>query len=157
MKKCKRCDKPPRFNESNGFVSSQRSSSLMRRIKTKDSTPEILLRKALWKMGLRYKIHCEKVIGIPDIAFPSKRIAIFVDGDFWHGYNWEKKKKSLKTNRGFWIPKIERTIQRDKEVTLALINARWCVIRIWEHEVKTDLDNCIKRILFFINEEEVLE
>lgn len=75
-------------------------------------------------------------------------LAIFVDGEFWHGYNWEAKKAKIKTNTAFWIPKIERNIQRDNENTEKLIILGFHVLRFWDHEIKKNLNKCINKILY---------
>ena len=82
----------------------------MKQVKNKDSKIEILLRKELWKRGLRYRKNTNKVFGHPDIAFIGKKIAVFCDSEFWHGFNWEDKKKEIKSNKEFWIKKIERNM-----------------------------------------------
>ena len=82
------------------------------------------------------------VCGKPDIAFIGKRIAVFCDSEFWHGYNWEERKKDLKSHQEFWIPKIERTIQRDIEVTAELESRGWVVLRFWGAEIKKDVSRC---------------
>lgn len=102
----------------------------MKRIKGKNTKPEKKLRQALWQLGFRYRLHPKNLIGKPDIVFVSKRLAIFVDGDFWHGYDWKFKKNQHKVNQEFWISKIERNIKRDREHTMKLINAGWCVLHI---------------------------
>lgn len=88
----------------------------MQRVKNKDSQIELTLRKELWKRGLRYRKNVNRIYGKPDIAFIGKRIAIFVDSEFWHGFNWEIKKNEIKSNKEFWINKIERNMERDAEV-----------------------------------------
>lgn len=114
----------------------------MMRVRNKDSAIELLLRKELWARGLRYRKNVNKIMGHPDIAFKGKRIAVFVDSEFWHGYDWERRKEDFKTNRDFWIPKIERNMQRDKEVNEALRADGWIVIRFWGKEIKADVAKC---------------
>ncbi len=138
--------KIPRFNEANGFYASEKSSKLMRKIRSNNKS-ELVLRKALWNLGYRYRVNYNKLPGKPDIAFLGKKTAIFIDGDFWHGYNWQAQKNKLKSNRNYWIPKIERNIQRDMENTQKLIDHDYTVLRFWEHEVKEDLNHCVKIIL----------
>ena len=118
----------------------------MSRIKNKDTKIEILLRKELWHRGLRYRKNVNKICGKPDIVFISKKIAIFCDSEFWHGYDWENKKREFKTNQDFWLPKIERNIQRDKEVNAKLTNDGWIVLRFWGNEIKTNLFACVDKI-----------
>jgi DNA mismatch endonuclease, patch repair protein len=139
--------KVPRFSEESGFYSTTRSSNLMRKIKSKDSKAEILIRSSLWKRGLRYKTDNSKIIGKPDIVFTKKKLAIFIDGDFWHGFDWEVKKKDFKSNQKYWIPKIERNIQRDHEVNVLLKSQNWQVLRFWEHEILNDPTVCIGIII----------
>lgn len=122
----------------------------MRRVKNKDSDIECLLRKELWARGIRYRKNVTKVIGKPDIAFVTKKIAVFCDSEFWHGYNWEERKKDFKTNQDFWIPKIERNIQRDIEVNEQLQENGWIVLRFWGKDIKKHCAECadeIERVL----------
>ena len=118
----------------------------MQAVKNKDSQIEVLLRKELWRRGLRYQKNSKKVFGKPDIVFLGKKEAVFCDSEFWHGYDWENKQKEIKTRREFWIPKIERNIQRDIEVTRLLESEEWTVLRFWGNEIKNNLDECVDRI-----------
>ncbi len=121
-------------------------SRSMRSNKSKDTKPELLLRKELWRRGLRYKKNCKKVIGTPDIVFLRAQIAVFVDGKMWHGYDWEKQKKDFKNNCDFWIPKIEKNMERDFMVTQELINLDWAVFRFWDFEIRKDVKTCADKI-----------
>ena len=114
----------------------------MRAIKNKDSEIEMLLRRELWKRGLRYRKNVKKIFGHPDIVFIGKKIAVFCDSEFWHGYDWENQKKTIKSRKDFWIPKIERNIQRDIEVNEKLKNAGWNVIRFWGKDIKKRCSEC---------------
>lgn len=114
----------------------------MKQVKNKDSAIEITLRKELWSRGLRYRKNTNKVFGHPDIAFIGKKIAVFCDSEFWHGYNWNEKKNEIKSNREFWINKIERNIQRDYEVTNELEKEGWVVLRFWGNEIKKNTAGC---------------
>lgn len=114
----------------------------MRRVKNKDSDIELLLRKELWQRGIRYRKNVRKIYGNPDIVFIGLKIAVFCDSEFWHGYNWEERKKDFKSNRDFWIPKIERNIERDKEVNEKLKVDGWIVIRFWGKEIKKETKKC---------------
>lgn len=147
--------KVPRFNEASGFYTTQKRSKIMRRIRGKNTKPEMLFRRALWEKGVRYRVDSKQLPGRPDLAIKKYKLAIFIDGEFWHGYNWEEKKSSIKSNRGFWIPKIERNMQRDKEVNQQLYDLDYTVFRFWENEIKTDLDKCIKDVLVFITTREL--
>lgn len=118
----------------------------MRSNKCKDTKPELMLRKELWRRGLRYRKNYKPLKGKPDIVFICVRIAVFVDGKMWHGYDWEHQKSDFKSNRDFWIPKIERNIERDREVTETLTEQGWTVLRFWDFEVKKDVALCADRI-----------
>lgn len=115
-------------------------------IKAKDTKVELLLRKELWRRGLRYRKNCPLVYGKPDIVFIRKQIAVFIDGEFWHGYNFEEIKSRLKSNKKFWIEKIERNMERDFEITKFLIEQGWAVLRFWDFEIKNDLVRCANKI-----------
>lgn len=114
----------------------------MQAIKNKDSEIELLLRRELWQRGLRYRKNVRTVFGHPDIAFVGKKVAVFCDSEFWHGYDWENRKFDIKSRRDFWIPKIQRNIQRDKEVNEQLIQSGWIVLRFWGKEIKSDVSRC---------------
>lgn len=114
----------------------------MQAVKNKDSEIEIMLRKELWNRGLRYQKNCAKIYGKPDIVFKGKKVAVFCDSEFWHGYDWDNKKNDIKSKRDFWIPKIERNIQRDIEVTKRLTLDGWTVLRFWGNEIKKNLTEC---------------
>ena len=118
----------------------------MRQVHNKNSLIELMLRRELWKRGLRYRKNVNSIFGKPDIVFKSKKIAIFVDSEFWHGYDWKNKKKEIKSNKDFWIKKIERNIQRDKEVSKYLKENGWTVLRFWGNEIKHDVSGCVKHI-----------
>lgn len=115
----------------------------MKRVKNKDSEIELILRHELWKRNMRYRKNVNKIYGRPDIVFLSKKIAIFVDSEFWHGYNWAIKKNEIKSNREFWISKIERNMQRDIEVNEFLQNEGWLVLRFWGNDIKKNIESCI--------------
>ena len=114
----------------------------MRQVKNKDSVIELALRKELWNRGLRYQKNVNSVYGKPDIAFIGKKIAVFCDSEFWHGYNWEERKKDFKSHQEFWISKIERNMERDREVTERLTSEGWTVIRFWGKEIKKNTAYC---------------
>ena len=118
----------------------------MQRVKNKDSEIELSLRKALWSMGLRYRKNVKSVFGHPDIAFIGKKIAVFCDSEFWHGYDWERRKNDFKVRQDFWLPKIERNMERDREVNEKLASEGWIVIRFWGKEIKSDVNACAKKI-----------
>lgn len=118
----------------------------MQAVKNKNSKIEIMLRKELWSRGLRYQKNSTKIYGKPDIVFIGKKIAVFCDSEFWHGYDWENKKNEIKSKREFWIPKIERNIQRDIEVTNKLQSEGWIVLRFWGNQIKKNLTECADTI-----------
>ena len=114
----------------------------MQQIKNKDSKIEVLLRKELWSRGLRYRKNVNRIYGKPDIVFVGNKIAVFCDSEFWHGYNWEERKKDFKSHQEFWIPKIERNMERDAEVTARLESEGWTVLRFWGNEIKKNTAQC---------------
>lgn len=122
-------------------------SYTMSRIRSKDTTPEVALRKALWAAGLRYRKHYKKAPGSPDIAIVHAKVAVFCDGIFWHGRNWEDRKKRIKSNRDYWIPKIERNMARDRKANKELAEGGWFVIRFWETDIKDDLAGCVGAVI----------
>lgn len=118
----------------------------MSRVKNRDSKIELMLRKELWSRGLRYQKNVSGIMGKPDIVFKGKKVAVFCDSEFFHGYDWENKKNEIKSNRDFWVSKIERNIQRDREVTAQLESEGWVVLRFWGKEIKKDLEKCVNLI-----------
>lgn len=114
----------------------------MKAIKNKGSRIEVMLQKELWHRGLRYRKNAANVYGKPDIVFIGKKVAVFCDSEFFHGYDWENKRNEIKSNRDFWLPKIERNIQRDIEVTEKLKSEGWTVIRFWGKDIKNNLKEC---------------
>jgi DNA mismatch endonuclease (patch repair protein) len=151
MKYKKEIIKVPRFEEAQGFYTTKERSKLMSKIKSKDTKPEIKLRKELWGLGFRYRKHNKNLPGNPDIVIAKFKIIIFIDGEFWHGYNWNEKKKKIKTNRKFWIPKIERNMQRDNENNIKIQALGYKIFRFWEHEIKVDTLRCLALIQEHIN------
>ena len=114
----------------------------MQAVKNSGSKIETMLQKELWNRGLRYRKNAKQIYGKPDIAFIGKKIAVFCDSEFFHGYDWENKKQEIKSNRDFWISKIERNIQRDIEVNEKLKSEGWTVIRFWGNDIKNNLKQC---------------
>lgn len=142
--------KVPRFHESEGFYTSKLRSKTMSKIRGKDTKPELLLRKALWAKNIRFRMHDKTLPGKPDIVIKKYRLAIFVDGEFWHGKDWERKKGQIKSNRAFWIPKIERNIQKDQMANEQLRDMGYTVFRFWSEEIKKNRDACVNQVLLFI-------
>ena len=119
----------------------------MQAIRSKDTTIELRMRKALWERGIRYRKNYKKLIGKPDIAITKYKIVIFCDSDYWHGYDWENRNQRIKSNRDYWVPKIERNMKRDREVTATLQEEGWLVLRFWEWQIRKQLDECVEEVL----------
>lgn len=143
--------KVPRFKEESGFYTTKKRSKIMGKIRGKNTKMELVFRKALWKKGIRYRINDKTLPGKPDVAIKKYKLAIFIDGEFWHGYNWFARRECIKTNKNFWIPKIERNIQRDHEVNNQLKEMGYTVFRFWTNEINHNLDQCINDILVYID------
>lgn len=126
----------------------------MRAIKSKDSKSECILRKALWSKGYRYRKNYKKLSGKPDIVFVSKKVAVFCDGEFWHGYNYKENTDVTGTNKEYWNKKIKRNIIRDIEVTRELESQGWIVLRFWSKQIIKDLDGCVNKIIAVLNTKE---
>lgn len=124
----------------------------MQAVKAKGSKIETTLAKALFAKGYRYRKNDKTVFGKPDLTFKSLKIAVFVDSEFWHGKDWEIKKLEHKSNQDFWIPKIERNIERDKEVNSQLLKEGWIILRFWGKDIEKKLQDCITKIEDAINE-----
>ncbi|HTF80307.1 MAG TPA: very short patch repair endonuclease [Cytophagales bacterium] len=143
--------KVPKFEEASGFYTTRQRSKIMSRIRGQDTTPEKKIKKALWAAGVRYKRSNKSLMGKPDIQLLRYNIVIFIDGDFWHGFDWENRRHKINSNKNFWIPKIERNMQRDKQVNAALSQQGFIVLRFWEHEIKNEFGKCLLHILNEIN------
>jgi DNA mismatch endonuclease (patch repair protein) len=127
---------------------------MMARVRNKDSRAELALRRALHAAGLRYRLHAPDVLGRPDLVIRSRRLAVFVDGDLWHGNPDEVRRRGREslaelfpTRTDWWVAKIERTVRRDREVTTALREQGWTVLRLWEHDILHDPDGCARAVL----------
>ena len=121
-------------------------SKRMGNVSLKGGKAEMALAKALWSSGIRYRKNYKKLPGSPDIAITKYKIAIFVDGEFWHGEDWENRKQRLKSNREYWIEKIEENIARDKRNDDLLKDCGWIPIHFWEKEVLKELESCLNTI-----------
>jgi DNA mismatch endonuclease (patch repair protein) len=125
----------------------------MKAVKSKNTQIEIILRKELWKSRLFYRKTRNDIFGKPDIVFKGIKLAVFCDSEFWHGYQWQEKAKAEhKSNQEFWYKKIERNIERDKEVNETLKNLGWTVLRFWGKEIEKDTKKCADTIEHKINE-----
>ena len=119
------------------FTPAERSA-VMRRVKSKDSSAELKVRKALTRMGLRYRLHRKDLPGSPDIAFPGRRLALFVHGCFWHGHDCKRGARPPKANAAYWSAKIDRNKTRDIRTTVALTALGWRQATVWECELKDE-------------------
>ena len=126
-------------------ISKEHRSWNMSRIKSKDTSIEVKLRSALWKEGIRFRKNYKVLSGKPDIAITKYKIAIFCDSSFFHGRDFEKKKKPG-TNTEYWNAKIRRNIERDKEVNQQLSAEGWIVLRFWDIDINKHLDDCVKAV-----------
>ncbi len=129
-------------------LSPEQRKKNMKSIKSKDTKIEVILRKALWEKGLRYRKNYKSLPGNPDIVILKYKIAIFCDGEFFHGKDWEVLKPRLERgkNSDFWISKISRNRERDDEINKKLLFMGWTVIRFWGDDIKNNTDECIRVI-----------
>ncbi len=118
----------------------------MQAVKSKGSKIETKLAKALYHKGYRYRKNDKNIFGKPDICFRKHKIAVFIDSEFWHGYNWETKKNEHKSNIDFWHKKIEQNIKRDETVNTELAKQGWTILRFWGNEIDNNLSYCIQQI-----------
>jgi DNA mismatch endonuclease Vsr len=126
----------------------------MQAVKASGSKIETIIAKTLFGLGYRYRKNNRTVFGKPDLTFKKHKIAIFIDGEFWHGKNWEKSKHNHKSNQEFWHSKIQRNIERDNLVNSTLKKDGWKVLRFWGKEVEKKLDYCILKIEQAIQEQQ---
>ena len=117
--------------------SPEKRSAVMRRVKGRDTGPELTVRRLLWDAGYRYRLHRKDLPGKPDIVLPGRRAAVFVHGCFWHGHDCPRGSRKPKNNAGYWSAKIARNRARDAVATAALRSAGWRVVTVWECEMKT--------------------
>lgn len=118
----------------------------MRAVKCKDSEIERLLRSELWKRGYRYRKNDRRLEGKPDVVLSKYKIAVFCDSEFWHGYNWDVRKEDIKSNREFWIKKIEGNMKRDAAVNEILQKQGWTVLRFWGKDIQRRLAACVNEV-----------
>src|SRR3954452_11629678 len=119
-------------------------STCMARIRGRNTKPEMALRTALWSLGLRYRLHYS-IPGKPDVVFPRQRVAVFVDGCFWHGC--PEHSVNPKTNASFWRNKLDGNIERDQRTSASLESLGWTVLRFWEHEIEQDVSKVVEQII----------
>ena len=140
------------------YDTDEATSKRMSNVKLKKGDAETLLAKKLWHCGFRYRLNYKKLPGSPDIAILKYHIAVFVDGEFWHGHDWDIRKPKLKRNREYWIEKIEENMARDVRADKELIYRGWTPIHFWSKEVMKDTDSCagaIKDMVFELQMQEV--
>ena len=128
------------------YDTDEATSKRMSNVHLKGGKEESDLARALWHAGFRYWRNYKRLPGRPDIAIKKYHIAVFVDGEFWHGYDWENRKKKLNRNKEYWIEKIEENIARDKRVDEALIKKGWIPVHLWSKAVSKDLSGCLEII-----------
>ena len=126
----------------------------MRKVKSGDTAPEIEFRRALWARGLRYRVSPRFLPGKPDVVLPGPKIAVFIDGEYWHGGQWQRRKLLAledqfagTSSKDYWLFKIRRNMERDCAATAALQSAGWAVLRFWESEIKANLEGCVNKTL----------
>lgn len=124
----------------------------MSRVRSSGTEIERKLGKALWAAGVRYRKQYRKLIGKPDFVVVWAKIAIFCDSSFWHGRNWKAAQKAIKSNKGFWIPKIESNIKRDKKVNATLTQLGWRVFRFWDEDIHSNAARCASVVVDGIKE-----
>ena len=123
----------------------------MAAVKHKDTEPERTLRRALWARGHRYRLYPKGVMGKPDLVFFGSRVAVFVDGDFWHGRLVQEGRidaytKQFRQRAGWWLTKVQRNIERDIRVGDALGAEGWTVVRVWESDIRENLESAVRQI-----------
>ena len=122
--------------EGTDVYSAEKRSAVMRRVKGRNTTPELAVRKALTKLGARYRLHLKYLPGKPDIVLPGRRLAIFVHGCFWHGHDCARGARVPKQNRDYWVGKVSRNVARDAQNRVSLAAGGWRVETIWECDLK---------------------
>lgn len=123
----------------------------MQHIHSKNTKAEVMLRKALWHCGIRYRKNYKDLPGKPDIVITKYRIVVFVDGDFWHARGHENAPgEQIRTNQGFWSKKLKRNVERDREVNDALLEQGWLVLRFWESDVVKNVEKCVSTIMEYM-------
>lgn len=142
-------------SERQGGRSPRDVPAIMRRVRSFGTEPEIRLRKALWAAGARYRLRAGALPGKPDLTFPGRRLAVFVDGDYWHGNQWHRRglraledqfRRTAPSSRQYWLNKIRRNMARDCKNTASLLSLGWTVLRFWESDIAKRLDQCVEEV-----------
>ena len=126
----------------------EKRSEVMSKIRSKNTKTETLVFRELRKRKIYFQKHYNKISGNPDIALPKKKKAVFIDGDFWHGYQFSKNKKRLP--KKYWLAKIENNIKRDRKNRARLKREDWKIFRVWEHEIEKDFERTVGKIIKFL-------
>ena len=127
-------------------------SKRMSHVKTKRNSAEVMIAKSLWHKGYRYRLNYKALPGSPDIALTKYRIAIFIDGEFWHGKDFEQRKTKLKNNKDYWIEKIQENIDRDLRNDKLLKQMDWYPIHFWSNDAIKYCNQCIDEIIYTIED-----
>ena len=127
-------------------------SKRMSHVKTKRNSAEIMIAKSLWHRGYRYRLNYKALPGSPDIALAKYRIAIFIDGEFWHGKDFEQRKTKLKNNKDYWIEKIQENIDRDLKNDKLLRQMEWYPIHFWSNDVIKYCNQCVEEVICLIDD-----
>lgn len=127
-------------------------SKRMSHVKTKRNSAEIMIAKSLWHRGYRYRLNYKALPGSPDIALAKYRIAIFIDGEFWHGKDFEQRKTKLKNNKDYWIEKIQENIDRDLKNDKLLRQMDWYPIHFWSNDVIKYCNQCVEEVICLIDD-----
>lgn len=127
-------------------------SKRMSHVKTKRNSAEIMIAKSLWHRGYRYRLNYKALPGSPDIALAKYRIAIFIDGEFWHGKDFEQRKTKLKNNKVYWIEKIQENIDRDLKNDKLLRQMDWYPIHFWSNDVIKYCNQCVEEVICLIDD-----
>lgn len=135
------------------FESSERTRQRMSRVHSTNGKDEVILEKLLWHSGVRYRKNFKKLPGKPDIAITKQKVAVFIDGEFWHGYDWSHYKHHIKSNRDYWIPKIEYNIKHDKLVNEEVKKMGWKVLRFWSKKVIKNTEYYHQLILWYLKDD----
>ncbi len=122
----------------------------MARIRSRDTKTEVMLRHALWHRGVRYRKNYAALPGSPDIAITKYKIAVFCDGDFWHGRELHRLESRCGANRDYWMKKLRRNMERDRENNDALTELGWLVLRFWEKDIRRDTEGCVRQIAEYL-------
>ena len=139
------------------YDTDEMTSNRMAHVKLKRGNAETAIAKELWHQGYRYRLNYKKLPGSPDIAILKYHIAVFVDGEFWHGYDWKNRKGKLKRNKEYWTEKIEENIARDRRVDQELRALDWVPVHFWSKEAMGDIQGCVETIKDIIAEQQAEE